>query len=94
MNLVPGQRDGEPGRDHFIPARKIDVLNAVIAHGALAGAPEQEKFRQFCRCSGRSIITSISISLNGCATITSISVPTSTITHVSTAQRSNAPMGI
>jgi hypothetical protein len=52
MNPVPGQRIDEPGRDHFIPARKIDVLNAVIAHGALAGAPEQEKFRQFCRLLG------------------------------------------
>lgn len=52
MNPVSGQRSDEPGRDHFIPARKVDVLNAVIAHGALAGAPEQEKFRQFCRLLG------------------------------------------
>ena len=43
---------GTGERDHFIPARKIDVLNAVIAHGALASEPEREKFRQFCRLLG------------------------------------------
>ena len=43
---------GTGERDHFIPARKIDVLNAVIAHGALASEPEREQFRQFCRLLG------------------------------------------
>ena len=38
--------------DHFIPARKIDVLNAVIAHGALGSEPEREQFRQLCRLLG------------------------------------------
>ena len=52
MDLDCGQRSGTGERDHFIPARKIDVLNAVIAHGALASEPEQEKFRQFCRLLG------------------------------------------
>jgi hypothetical protein len=50
MDLDFGQRTGE--RDHFIPVRKIDVVNAVIAHGALASEPEREKFRQFCRLLG------------------------------------------
>jgi hypothetical protein len=39
-------------RDHFIPARKIDVLNAVIADGALGSEPEREQFRQLCRLLG------------------------------------------
>ena len=47
------QTSGGTGeRDHFIPVRKIDVLNAVIAQGALASEPEREKFRQFCRLLG------------------------------------------
>lgn len=52
MDLVSTQSTGEAERDHFIPARKIDVLNAVIAHGGLPGEPEQVKFRQFCRLLG------------------------------------------
>src|SRR6185312_15194731 len=43
---------GTGERDHFIPFRKIDVLDAVLAHGALADEPEREKFRQFCRLLG------------------------------------------
>jgi hypothetical protein len=52
MNPVSGQGTGEAERDHFIPVRKIDVLNAVIADGALTSEPEHEKFRQFCRLLG------------------------------------------
>jgi hypothetical protein len=52
MDLDSSQRSGTGERDHFIPARKIDVLNAVVAHGALAGEPEREKFRQLCRLLG------------------------------------------
>jgi hypothetical protein len=52
MDKVASQPNGTGERDHFIPARKIDVLNAVIAHGALASEPEREKFRQFCRLLG------------------------------------------
>src|SRR4051812_28998921 len=47
-----GTDRSQPDRDHFIPVRKIDVLNAVIAHGALADEPEREQFRQFCRLLG------------------------------------------
>ena len=43
-------RAGE--RDHFIPARKIDVLDAVLKDGALHGEAEQEQFRQFARLLG------------------------------------------
>ena len=52
MKPVPGQRSGEAARDHFIPARKIDVLNAVIADGALGSEPEREQFRQLCKLLG------------------------------------------
>ncbi len=40
---------GASGRDHFIPVRKIDVLDAVIAHGGLTGEAERGQFRQLCR---------------------------------------------
>jgi hypothetical protein len=43
---------GTGERDHFIPVRKIDVLEALIAHGALPGVAEQENFRTFCRLLG------------------------------------------
>lgn len=35
-------------RDRFIPIRKIDVLDAIVADGAF-GEAEREKFRQLCR---------------------------------------------
>src|SRR5579885_916106 len=43
---------GSGERDHFIPARKIDVLDAVLAGGALADEADREKFRQFCKLLG------------------------------------------
>jgi hypothetical protein len=47
------ERPGVIGeRDHFIPVRKIDVMNAVIEHGALPGETERDKFRQLCRLLG------------------------------------------
>ena len=52
MKPVPGQRRGEAERDHFIPARKIDVLNALLADGTLDSEPEREQFRQLCRLLG------------------------------------------
>ncbi len=39
-------------RDQFIPIRKSDIINALIASGMLAGADEPEKFRQLCRLLG------------------------------------------
>jgi hypothetical protein len=35
-------------RDHFIPARKSDILRALL-DDALGGEPEREQFRQICR---------------------------------------------
>lgn len=50
---APGEaQDGASERDHFIPVRKIDVLNAVIEHGALDSELEREKFRQLGRLLG------------------------------------------
>jgi hypothetical protein len=43
------QSSGTSEPDHFIPVRKIDLLEGLIAHGALRGAAEQDKFRTFCR---------------------------------------------
>lgn len=43
---------GASERDNFIPIRKIDVLEALLAHGTLADAAEQQKFRTFCRMLG------------------------------------------
>ena len=53
------------------------MLDAVVAQGALGSEPEREKFRQLCRLLGAIYHYHISTSLNGCATTTSISAPTS-----------------
>jgi Protein of unknown function (DUF3754) len=39
-------------RGHFIPVRKIDILDALIEHGHLASETEREQFRQVCRLLG------------------------------------------
>src|SRR5436190_15691916 len=36
-------------RDHFIPVRKSDVLDALIEHGQLPGEDAREQFRQVCK---------------------------------------------
>jgi hypothetical protein len=41
-------RAGE--REHFIPVRKIDVIEALITHGALGA--DRDKFRQLCQLLG------------------------------------------
>jgi hypothetical protein len=43
---------GADQRDHFIPVRKIDVLDAVVADGAFGSEAERQKFRQLCRLLG------------------------------------------
>ncbi|AMN39301.1 TMEM143 family protein [Rhodoplanes sp. Z2-YC6860] len=37
---------GGKDREHFIPVRKIDIIEALIVHGALGA--ERDKFRQLC----------------------------------------------
>jgi hypothetical protein len=39
-------------RDQFIPVRKIDILNALIASGRLPGEQAQESFRRLCQVLG------------------------------------------
>jgi Protein of unknown function (DUF3754) len=41
---------GEP--DYFIPVRKIDILDAVVADSAFGSDAERQKFRQLCRLLG------------------------------------------
>src|SRR3954463_11892406 len=37
-------------REHFIPVRKVDVIDALIAHGALGA--DRDIFRRFCQLLG------------------------------------------
>src|SRR5262249_15123450 len=43
---------GAGERDHFIPIRKIDILDAVVADGGFGSDAERQKFRQLCRLLG------------------------------------------
>ena len=40
---------GSGEREHFIPIRKLDVLEAVAADSTFASEAERQKFRQLCR---------------------------------------------
>jgi hypothetical protein len=42
----PQDKDVGSDREHFIPVRKIDIIEALIVHGALGA--ERDKFRQLC----------------------------------------------
>ncbi len=54
MTPVDPRSDGgaEDDRGHFIPVRKVDILDALIEHGQLASEEEREKFRWVCRLLG------------------------------------------
>jgi hypothetical protein len=52
MDMASSQTSGASEREHFIPVRKIDVLDALIKHDTLAGERELEQFRQFSRLLG------------------------------------------
>jgi hypothetical protein len=41
---------GASEREHFIPVRKIDVIDALMTHGALGA--DRDKFRQLCQLLG------------------------------------------
>src|SRR5258708_38614970 len=43
------QADAADDRDHFIPVRKTDILDALLDHGHLAGDAQRDGFRQVCR---------------------------------------------
>jgi hypothetical protein len=48
-----GTAQGGTGeREHFIPVRKVDVLNALNDAGGLEALSDREKFRQLCRMLG------------------------------------------
>jgi Protein of unknown function (DUF3754) len=50
---VNGEQAGaSEDRGHFIPVRKVDILDALIEHGELASEAEREQFRQVCRLLG------------------------------------------
>jgi hypothetical protein len=48
MDAISDTRTGLRSRNHFIPARKSDILRALLAHDALSEL-ERGKFRQLCR---------------------------------------------
>ena len=52
MDAVSDRRMAAGERDHFIPARKSDVLHALMLEGSLPDDAEREKFRQLCRVLG------------------------------------------
>ena len=52
MDQQSAQDSGASEREHFISVRKVDVLDALMNHGALDAASDREKFRQFCRLLG------------------------------------------
>jgi hypothetical protein len=52
MEAAPRSPDDRTGRDHFIPVRKADILQALIAQGALGSEENAAKFRQLCRLLG------------------------------------------
>src|SRR3954470_15831210 len=47
---IPQGRIADKDREHFIPVRKIDIVEALITHGALG--PDRDKFRQLCHLLG------------------------------------------
>jgi hypothetical protein len=47
-----GRFGGPEERDQFIPIRKSDILAALMRHGGMAGADQQEKFQRLCRILG------------------------------------------
>src|SRR5947207_11830416 len=50
MTETSSSPDGAPDdRDRFIPIRKIDILSALVGHGAIANADERGKFVEICR---------------------------------------------
>ena len=49
MDAISDRPSGQRERDHFIPARKSDILRALLGQDALGGEPERDKFRHVCR---------------------------------------------
>jgi hypothetical protein len=49
MDAISDQHRGQRQRDHFIPARKSDILRTLLNDDALGAGAERDKFRQVCR---------------------------------------------
>ena len=50
MTETSSSPDSAPDdRDRFIPVRKVDILSALVDHGAIAGTDERGKFIEICR---------------------------------------------
>ena len=52
MDAASQKPPGASERDHFIPARKSDIVHALTMQGALGSAKEREQFGQVCRLLG------------------------------------------
>jgi hypothetical protein len=52
MDAVSDRRSDAGERGQFIPARKSDLLQALVEQWPVDAAPEREKFRQLCRMLG------------------------------------------
>jgi len=48
MSDVARQAGGDAADNRFVPVRKGDILEALIAHGGFADDAEREKFRRLC----------------------------------------------
>jgi hypothetical protein len=48
MSDVARQAGGDAADNRFVPVRKSDILEALIAHGGFADDAEREKFRRLC----------------------------------------------
>src|SRR5262245_45727693 len=49
MDAISDRVGGTIARDHFIPARKSDILRALLDHDALGGEFQRDQFQQVCR---------------------------------------------
>jgi len=72
--------------------RKIDVLQALVAQGAMGGEPEREKFRELCRLLGAIYHYEYFDQLERLRTTISISIRNSTAIRASTQLLSKIPI--
>jgi hypothetical protein len=49
MDAMSDGHSGQRERDHFIPARKSDILRALLDHDGAGAEPGRNEFRQVCR---------------------------------------------
>jgi hypothetical protein len=49
MDAISDRRGDQDARDHFIPARKSDILHALLGDNSLGDKSQQERFAHVCR---------------------------------------------